>query len=97
MNERFDDLVAHLAASPIDRSLDGLDEAIGRSIAQRRREARTVAALGPVRVASVGLALAMGLTAGGAVATSALVAPQTGGEFAITSDLAPSTLLEGGR
>ena len=97
MNERFDDLVAHLAASPVDRSLDGLDETIGRSIAQRRREARTVAALGPVRVASVGLALAMGLTAGGAVATSALVAPQTGGEFAINSDLAPSTLLEGGR
>jgi len=97
MNERFDDLLAHLAASPVDRSLDGLDEAIGRSIAQRRSEARTVAALGPVRVASVGLALAMGLTAGGAVATSALVAPQTGGEFAISSDLAPSTLLEGGR
>lgn len=97
MSDRLDDLVARLATSPVDRPLDGLDEAIGRSIAHRRREARTVAALGPVRVASVGLALAMGLTAGGAVATSALVAPQTGGEFAIASDLAPSTLLEGAR
>lgn len=97
MSERFDDLVARLAASPVDRSLDGLDAEIGRSIVHRRREARTLAALGPVRVAAVGLALAMGLTAGGAVATSALMAPQVSGEFAIASNLAPSTLLEGGR
>lgn len=95
MNERLDELVARLAASPMDRSLDGLDGEIGRSIAGRRLQARTSAALAPVRVASVGLALVMGIAAGGAVATSSIVAPHPYGTFSIAANLAPSTLLEG--
>ncbi|HQR88588.1 MAG: hypothetical protein B7Y81_16880 [Caulobacter sp. 32-67-35] len=95
MSERLDELVARLAASPTDRSLDGLDGEVGRSIAHRRREVRTLAALAPVRVASVGLALAMGVTAGGAVAASALVGPHPYGTFSVAANLAPSTLLEG--
>jgi len=95
MSERLDELVARLAASPTDRSLDGLDAQIGHSIANRRREARTQAALAPVRVASIGLALAMGVTVGGALATSAIVAPHPYGTFSIAANLAPSTLLEG--
>lgn len=95
MSDRFDELVARLAASPMDRSLDGLDGEIGRSIADRRHDARTWAAMAPVRVASIGLALAMGVTAGGAVATSAIVAPHPYGTFSVAANLAPSTLLEG--
>ncbi|MBC7669509.1 MAG: hypothetical protein H7236_13930 [Gemmatimonadaceae bacterium] len=96
MSERLDELVARLAASPMDRSLDGLDGEIGRSIADRRIHAGTSAALAPVRVASVGLALVLGVAVGGAVATSAIVAPHHYGTFAIAANLAPSTLLEGG-
>ncbi|ODT85032.1 hypothetical protein [Phenylobacterium sp. SCN 70-31] len=97
MSERLDELVDRLAASPADRSLDGLEAQIGRSIASRRRDARALAALAPVRFASVSLALAMGLTAGGAVAASAALAPQHDGAFSSGAHLAPSNLLEGHR
>ncbi|MBL8552878.1 MAG: hypothetical protein JNL41_01270 [Phenylobacterium sp.] len=97
MTERLDELVARLNAVPTDRSLDGLDDMIGHSIALRRREARASAALTPVRLASLGLALAMGLTAGGAIATSEIAAPHPYATFSSVASLAPSTLLEGGR
>ncbi len=97
MSERLDEMVARLAAAPTDRALDNLDVEIARSILLRRREARTTAALAPIRLASVGLALAMGLTAGGALATTALMASPAYGFFSSGGHLAPSTLLEGGR
>lgn len=97
MSERLDELVARLAASPTDRSLDRLDGEIGHSIADRRREASTSAALAPVRLASVGLALAMGVTAGGAIATAEISGPHPYATFSSAANLAPSTLLEGDR
>ena len=96
MSQRLDDLLADLAAAPTDRSLDGLEAAIGRSLDLRRREARAARALAPVRVASVALAMAVGVTAGGAVATAAILAPQPYGTFSSSAHLAPSTLLEAG-
>lgn len=95
MNERLDELVAHLATGPLDRSLDGLEAEVSRSIATRRRDARTAAALAPVRVASIGLALAMGVTVGSAVAAGAAVTMHPYGTFSAAAHLAPSTLLEG--
>ncbi|MBB3892811.1 MULTISPECIES: hypothetical protein [Phenylobacterium] len=97
MSERLDELLNRLAASPADRSLDGLETEIGRRIAARRRDARALAALAPVRFASVSLALAMGLTAGGAVAASAALAPQHDSPLSSAARLAPSNLLEGRR
>ncbi len=96
MSERLDELVARLAETPTDRTLDNLEVEIGRGILLRRREAKTSAALVPVRVASVGLALAMGVTAGGALAASLVLAPHPYGTFSSSANLAPSTLLEGG-
>lgn len=97
MSERLDELVDRLAAAAADRSLDGLEARIGQTIVARRRDARALAALAPVRFASVSLALAMGLTAGGAVAASAALAPQHDGAFSSGAHLAPSSLLEGRR
>ena len=97
MSERLDELVDRLAAVPADRSLEGLEAEIGRRVAARRRDARALAALAPVRFASVTLALAMGLTAGGAVAASAALAPQHDSAFSSGAHLAPSNLLEGRR
>jgi hypothetical protein len=95
MSDRLDDLLDRLAAAPIDRGLDGLEADVGRAIRRRRGEVRTTALLAPVRVASIGLALAMGITAGGVTAAAAMAGPHPSGAFSSAADLAPSTLLEG--
>ena len=95
MTRHLDDWIAALAATPADRPLDALEAEVGHDIAARRREARTVKALAPLRIATVGLALAMGVTAGGAAAMAAIRTPHPAGPFAAATQLAPSTLLEG--
>ena len=95
MTLNLDDLVDQLAAQPLDRSLDGLEWDVARGIARRRADLKTGAALVPIRVASVGLALAMGVTAGGLAAASTVSAPQQFSTFSVSAHLAPSTLLEG--
>lgn len=94
MSERLNDLVARLANAPTDRVLDDLEVEVGRGILLHRRDALTVSAFAPVRLASIGLALAMGVTAGGAVATAAMRTPMAYGTFSSSAHLAPSTLLE---
>lgn len=95
MNDHIDELFGRLAAMPTDRSLEGFELEIGRDIARRRAEARAANALTPIRLASVGLAMAMGVTAGGLSATAAVGAPASGSAFSVTASLAPSTLLSG--
>ena len=97
MSERLDDLVERLAASPTDRSLEHFDADVNRSVARWRAQARATRAMAPVRVASIGLALAMGVTAGGVTAAASITAPRNVGGFPVAADLAPSTLLEGGQ
>lgn len=95
MTLNINDLVERLAAQPLDRSLDGLELEVSRGIARRRADLNTGAALAPVRVASIGLALAMGVTAGGLAATTTASTPQQFSTFSVSAHLAPSTLLEG--
>ena len=95
MNERLDRLVDRLAASPPDRSLDHFEAQVTWGIARRRARARAASALAPVRAASIGLALAMGVTVGGFTAAELIVAPRASGAFSAAADLAPSTLLDG--
>jgi hypothetical protein len=95
MGDRLDDLLDRLAAAPIDRGLDGLEADVRRAIRRRRGEVRTTALLAPVRIASIGLALAMGVTAGGLTAAAAMAGPRPTGAFSGATELAPSTLLEG--
>jgi len=97
MSERLDELVTRLALAATDRPLGGLEMEIARSIRLRRRDLAANAALAPVRVAGVGLALALGLTAGGAVAVAGIAAPRSYGPFSSVAHLAPSTLLEARR
>lgn len=97
MSDRLDELVDRLAGAPIDRPLDGLEAEIGRSIGRHRREARASAALAPARFAGVGIALAMGVTAGGAAAMATVMSAQPLSVFSSSADLAPSNLLEGGK
>jgi hypothetical protein len=93
MSERLNEWVDRLAASPPDRDLDGLEAQIARRIRLRRRDDRTATLLAPVRVATIGLALAVGVTAGGV--TAATATPRAPGAFSAATELAPSTLLEG--
>jgi hypothetical protein len=95
MTGDLDQLLMRLAAAPIDRALEGLEAQIGRDIAARRGEAEIARALAPVRFATVGLALAIGVTAGGTAATMAAHHASAHGPFAAMTQLAPSTLLEG--
>lgn len=97
MTLNIDELVQRLAVQPIDRSLDGLELEVSRDIARRRADLKTNAALAPIRLASIGLALAMGVTVGGLVAASTISTPQQFSTFSTMAHLAPSTLLEGGQ
>jgi hypothetical protein len=97
MSDRLDEMIDWLAGSPTDRRLDGLEAEVGHSIGRRREEARASAALAPVRFAGVGIALAMGVTAGGAAAMATVMSAQPLSVFSSSADLAPSSLLEGGK
>jgi hypothetical protein len=66
------------------------------AIDARRREAMVARSLQPVRVTAMVLALALGAVAGGAAAVLASRTPVTVGAFAAGTQLAPSTLLNGG-
>jgi hypothetical protein len=95
MTRDLDDLMAELAAAPADCSLAGMEASIGRAIDLRRREAHTLQVLAPVRLATLGVALSMGVMAGGAAAIATVRAPHLTGTFAAATQLAPSTLLDG--
>lgn len=95
MSTDLDAGLAQLAAAPADHRLDGLEAALSQDIAARRREARTVKAMGPARMAAFALALAVGVAAGGLTGLATLQAPPAAGAFAAATQLAPSTLLDG--
>lgn len=95
MSECLDRLKADLAAAPADVRYDTMEGEIIRRIGVLREEARVLAELLPVRVAALVLALAMGLTTGAALATSAMVTPRPYAVLSSGGHLAPSTLLEG--
>ena len=97
MTDRLDRLMAGLAAAPTDRALEGFDAEVARGIARHRAEAKAAASLAPARLASLGLALAIGVTAGGVAAASALSPPKQFNGFSVHPNLAPSTLLDGRR
>ena len=97
MTLNIDELVQQLAAQPLDRSLDGLELEVSRGVARRRADLKAGAALASVRLASITLALAVGVTVGGLVAASTISTPQQLSTFSVSAHLAPSTLLEGGQ
>jgi hypothetical protein len=92
-NSRLDTWLADLAAQPTDRDLGGLAAEVARDISRRRLEARAVKVMAPVRVVTLGVAIAIGAFAGGAMAISAH--HEAVSAFAVGSELAPSSLLEG--
>ncbi|MCX7587786.1 hypothetical protein [Phenylobacterium sp. 58.2.17] len=94
MSDQFDALVARLATAPTDHPLDLLDGEIARGIERRRRDAQTLRTLAPMQMASLCLAMVVGVTTGGALALN-LAKPEPLGAFFSASSLAPSTLLEG--
>ncbi|OYW79461.1 MAG: hypothetical protein B7Z26_08040 [Asticcacaulis sp. 32-58-5] len=94
MSERIEALLAHLKDRPADRSLDELERQLRRIITDNRTEARTVTALFPLRAASFALAVALGATAGGALAVSGTLSDRSE-PLGNALRLAPSSLLEG--
>lgn len=94
MNDRLDLLLGRLAAEPTDRRLDQFEAELGRDISVRRTQARIAQALAPVGVASVALALAMGMLAGGLAANTSATTSGGGETFMVAANLAPSSLLD---
>lgn len=72
-----------------------LEQAILATIAERRDDRRLSCVLTPVRVASIGLAMAIGISAGEFAAVTATAEPRQFSTFSSDPHLAPSTLLEG--
>lgn len=97
MAHELDILLAGLAPSGPDRLLTGLEARVLDGIARRREEARANARLAPLRVASVGMAMALGVTAGGMAAATTMMQPRQLSTFSADAHLAPSTLLEAAR
>ncbi len=97
MSERLDHLLDRLASSATGRSLEDLEADVIRGLARVEADRRTSAAVAPFRILAVGLALAMGVTAGGLAAASTVERPSQAGALSAGVHLAPSTLLETGR
>lgn len=97
MSHELDHLLAGLAASDPDQPLAQMDARVLESIALRREDTRANARLAPLRVVSVGLAVALGVTAGGMAAATTGAEPRQLSTFSADAHLAPSTLLEGGQ
>ena len=95
MRDDLDHLMSRLADGRSERSLDGFEHAVLQGVAKRREEIQAAQALTPVRVASIGVALAIGVTTGGMAAASTLTQPPQVSPFSTVAHLAPSTLLEG--
>lgn len=94
MTDRLDLLVERLGAAPTDRSLDQLEADVVRGVRRFRGRASESTTLGPVRFASVGLALVIGVTAGGLTALTATAAPSRSDGLSEGMRLAPSSLLD---
>jgi hypothetical protein len=90
----LDSWMADLASRPVDRGLGSLEAQIATDISRRRQQDRAVRAMAPARMMALGVALAVGAFAGGAVAASSIRSQPSSGAFAAGSALAPSTLLE---
>ncbi len=97
MSDRLDLLIARLAAASPEASLEGFEHEVARGIQRLRATSRIVSALAPVRLASIGLALAIGATAGGAAADASIARARSSDLLSRAMDLAPSTLLEAAR
>jgi len=95
MRNDLDHLMSRLAAARPDRPLDGFERVVLQDLAKRREDIQAARALTPVRVASIGMALAIGVTTGGMAAASTLSQPPQVSPFSTAAHLAPSTLLEG--
>ncbi|WP_068874027.1 MULTISPECIES: hypothetical protein [unclassified Phenylobacterium] len=95
MSDGLDRMLAELAAAPSELAFENIETAVLRRIGVLRQEARMVRELVPVRVASLVLALAMGVTTGAALAASAMLTPTPYAVLSSVGHFAPSTLLEG--
>jgi len=96
MSEGLDHLLDRLRAAEAGRPAPDLEAEVMRGVARFEAERRTANALAPLRLAAVGLALAVGLTAGGLTAAHTLADGRPAGGFSVAAELAPSTLLGGG-
>lgn len=91
----LDRLMAQLRSQPSDRMLQSLEPQVWQRIGSRSARGGAAGQL-QWRIAAVGLSLSLGAVFGGA-AGAGPVTPSEMAVFSVHSNLAPSTILEGGR
>ena len=97
MSQPLDDLIAGLRAQAPDRDLSQFEPTVWRAIANSRPQRGAFGAFIPLRTAAVAMSLIVGVAVGGASAAVAAARPVETSVFAVNVQLAPSTLLGGGR
>lgn len=95
MKPRLDDALQALRDAPADRDLSQLEPTVWLQIGQRRRADVADARAMPLRATAVLLALGVGAVVGGAHAGEARADRREVSAFEVTTELAPSTLLDG--
>jgi hypothetical protein len=94
MPHDLDHLLARLAEAETPAPA-GFDRGVLAAIAVQREDARRARTLAPVGLAAVGMAVAVGVAAGGLGAAAAVAQPRQLSAFSAHAHLAPSTLLDG--
>lgn len=95
MADDLDRMLARLSQEAGPRAPDGFETRVLAGVAARREALRAGRALGPAQFAAVGLALAVGVTAGGLAGVRTVAGSHGFETFSTATHLAPSTLLEG--
>lgn len=95
MQDVLSEDLAGLAAAGPDRSMAGFEDRVMRGIAERGEAVRQSRISSAYRTATVSIALAIGVTAGGLTAATTATQPREVNPFSVSAHLAPSNLLEG--
>jgi hypothetical protein len=94
VSERLNDVLAQLAAGPADRALVDFEIEFERRLSRRRAEVRSVRDVG---IASVAIALALGMVTGQTISQHSKAVARPGITLAADTRLAPSYLLDADR
>lgn len=90
MTRDIDELLARLAATPVDRSLDGLESTVWNRVDAIRSERL----MSQLRAGAVAVALMMGVTAGGVAAVASPKVPAEMSIFTVDAGLSPLLRLD---
>jgi len=94
LTSRLEEALRDLREAPVDRDLSQLEPQVWLQVGQARRSGEADLRALPLRTAAVLVALGVGAVFGGAQASEGRSARAEISAFEVTTELAPSTLLD---